>query len=106
VVGAGPQLCDGARGLLWDSVMRGASIGVPGSAALGDAALAPKSLGTADPGVSGLHLAGSPGFPPPPILEVGGGGSRVYMFIGHHCGEVVAQDAGLGRSEHPASDLG
>jgi hypothetical protein len=48
-------------------VRRGAGINVPGSAALGNVAPAPGSLGTVGPGVSGLHLPGSPGIPPPLI---------------------------------------
>jgi hypothetical protein len=45
----------------------GAGINVLGSAALGNVAPTPGSLGTVGPGVSGLHLPGSPGIPPPPI---------------------------------------
>jgi hypothetical protein len=67
VDGAVPQLSDDVGGLLQDLVMRDADIGVPGSATPGNAALAPESLGAVGPGVSGLHLLGSSGFPPPPI---------------------------------------
>jgi hypothetical protein len=52
---------------LWHSVKRNADINVPWSAAPGDAATTPGSLGTAGSRVFGLHLWGSPGFPPPPI---------------------------------------
>jgi hypothetical protein len=67
VDGAGPQLSDDAGGLHWDLVKREADIDAPRSAALGDAAPAPRSLGTTGLGVSGLDLPGSPGFPLPPI---------------------------------------
>jgi hypothetical protein len=66
VDGANPQLSDDIRGLLWDLVRRGANIVDPGSAALGDAAQTLGSSGAAGPGVSGLHLPGSPGFTPLP----------------------------------------
>jgi hypothetical protein len=67
VVGAGPQLGDDTGSLLWDLVMHDTIVVVPGSAVPGDAALAPGSLVAAGPGVSGLYLLGSPGFPSPPI---------------------------------------
>jgi hypothetical protein len=64
VDGVGPQPSDDTRGSLRDMVMHGAGFGVPMSAALGDAALAPGPLGTMGPGVSGLLLPNSPGLPP------------------------------------------
>jgi hypothetical protein len=67
VDGAGPQLSDDVGGLLQDLVKHGAIIDVPRSATSGDAAAAPGFLGTADLGVSELHLPGPPGFPPLPI---------------------------------------
>jgi hypothetical protein len=39
-------------------------------------------------------------------LEEGGGQSRIHVFTGCLHGEVLAQDAGLGRPEHNASDSG
>jgi hypothetical protein len=57
----------GTVGLLRDLVKHGTDIDVPRSSAPSDAALAPGSLGTIGPVVSGLHLSGSLDFPPPPI---------------------------------------
>jgi hypothetical protein len=54
-------------GLIWDLVKHDTGINVPGSAASGDAAPAPGSLGTVGLRVSRLHMTGSPDFPPPPI---------------------------------------
>jgi hypothetical protein len=39
-------------------------------------------------------------------LEAGGGQHGVRVLIGRHRGEVVARGVGLGRLEHPVSDLG
>jgi hypothetical protein len=50
-----------------DWMMRSIDIGTPRSVVLGDATLAPKSLGTLGQGVSGLLLSGSPSFLPLPI---------------------------------------
>jgi hypothetical protein len=65
VVGANPQLGDDARSLLWNLMMRGAS--VPRNSTPGDAAPTPGSSGVVGPRVSELYLAGSPDFPLPPI---------------------------------------
>jgi hypothetical protein len=64
VSGAGPQLGDGAKGLLQDLVKRDTGIDVLKSAAPGDAAPALGCLGTV-----GLRVSRpcSPGFKPPPI---------------------------------------
>jgi hypothetical protein len=67
VEGTNPQLGNDAGSLLWDLVMRDTDAGVPGSAATGDAALTLGSSSVMGPGVSGLYLSGSLGFPPPPI---------------------------------------
>jgi hypothetical protein len=67
VDGAGPQPSDYIRGSLWDLMMRGTYIGVPGSTTPGDVAPAPGSTRVTVPGVSELLLPGSPSFPPPPI---------------------------------------
>jgi hypothetical protein len=67
VDGAGPQLSDDIRGLLWDLVRRGASIDVPGSAAPGDAAPALGSSGIMGSGVTILPLPGFSNFQPAPI---------------------------------------
>jgi hypothetical protein len=67
VDGVNPQPSDDTEGSLWDLVMHGTGISVPRSAASDDAYPAPRSLGVADMGVSGLLLPGSPSFPPPPI---------------------------------------
>jgi hypothetical protein len=61
VVGAGLWLGDDNGSLLQDLVMCGTSTGIPGSTTPGNAAPAPESSGVVDPGVSGLHLSGSPG---------------------------------------------
>jgi hypothetical protein len=47
--------------------VRSTGVGVPRSAAPGDAALAPGSSSATDLEVFGLYLSGSPSFPPPPI---------------------------------------
>jgi hypothetical protein len=55
VGGDGPQLSDDTGGWLWDLVKCGPGIVVLRSAASGDAAPAPGSLGNAGPGLSRLH---------------------------------------------------
>jgi hypothetical protein len=67
VDGVSPSQATTPRGSLWDLVMRGASFGVPESAAPGGAAPAPGSLGVVCLRISRLLLLGSPGFPPSPI---------------------------------------
>jgi hypothetical protein len=64
VGGVGPSQVTTPGGSLWDLVMHGASFGVPESAAPGDAAPAPGSLGAVCLRISRLLLLGSPGFPP------------------------------------------
>jgi hypothetical protein len=66
VDGVEPHPSDDTRGSLRDLVMCGASIDVPRSAALGNAALAPGPLGVVGLGVSALLLPTSPSFPPLP----------------------------------------
>jgi hypothetical protein len=39
-------------------------------------------------------------------LDSARGRGKVYMFVGHRYGEVVARDVGLGPPEHPAPSLG
>jgi hypothetical protein len=63
----GAQLGYGAMGLQQDLVVCGVSVGVAGSAALGDAAPTPGSLSIMSPGVFGLYLSCSPGSLPLPI---------------------------------------
>jgi hypothetical protein len=67
VVGPPPHLGDDAGSSLWDFVLCGTGIGVPGSAIPSDVAPTPGSSSVVGPRISGLHLPGSPGFPPPPI---------------------------------------
>jgi hypothetical protein len=67
VDGAIPRPGNDARGSLWDSVMHGASIGAPRSAALGDVTTTPESSGVTDLVGSRLLLPGSLSFPPLPI---------------------------------------
>jgi hypothetical protein len=67
VDGASPQPGDGNGGSLRNLVMCGIGIGVPGSAALGNVTLAPRSSGAMGQGVSALLLLGSPGFLSPHI---------------------------------------
>jgi hypothetical protein len=64
VDGASPHPGDDTGGSLRDLVMCCTSIGVPESATLGDAALAPGSSSPVGLGVSGLLLLGSLDFPP------------------------------------------
>jgi hypothetical protein len=71
VDGAGPHPGDDTGGSLRDLVMCCTSIGVPESATLGDAALAPGSSSPVGLGVSGLLLLGSLDFPP--CISTGGG---------------------------------
>jgi hypothetical protein len=58
VVDVGPQLGDRAWGLSQDLVVHGIGAGVLRSAALGDAASAPRPLSTFSPGVPGLYMSG------------------------------------------------
>jgi hypothetical protein len=67
VANTGPRLGDGTMSLLQDLVVCGVGVGVPESAALGDATPTAESSSTVSPGVSGLYLPGSPGTMPPPI---------------------------------------
>jgi hypothetical protein len=67
VDGAGPRSCDDAGGLSRNLVVRGVGLGMPGSAAPGDAIPAPESSGAVGPGATGLLLPGSPDSPLPPI---------------------------------------
>jgi hypothetical protein len=67
VADTGPRLGDSLRSLLQDLVVGGASAGVLGGAAPGDAAPAPGSSSTVSLRVSRLYLSGSPGALPPPI---------------------------------------
>jgi hypothetical protein len=67
MVDTDPQLGDSARSLLQDLVVHGTIASILGSAAPGDAALAPGSSSIMSSGVSLLYLPSSPGAPPPPI---------------------------------------
>jgi hypothetical protein len=62
-----PQPRDDTEGSLWDLAMCRAGIGVPVSAATGNAAPTYGPSGAAHPGVSRLLLPGSPGFLTLPI---------------------------------------
>jgi hypothetical protein len=67
VVGAGARIGDDAESMLRDLVMCDTEAGVPRSPASDDVAPAPGSSGAMGLVVSGLHLSGSPGFPPLPF---------------------------------------
>jgi hypothetical protein len=57
------------------------------------------------PGGIRTSPAGLPRLPAPTYrMEAGGRQCGVRVIVGRHRGEFVAQDAGLGRPEHPASD--
>jgi hypothetical protein len=67
VDGAGPWPGNDARGPCRDLVVCGTGLGMPRSAALGDAIPTPESLGTTGPRATGLFLPGSISSPLPPI---------------------------------------
>jgi hypothetical protein len=85
MVGTIPQLGVDVESLLQDMVMHSVGAGVPRSAAPGDTAPAPASSGAVGPGVSGLYLPGSPGFPPSPINK-----RRVGDEAEYSCSRVTA----------------
>jgi hypothetical protein len=67
VDGSSPRPGDDIEGSICDLVMRGAGIGVPGSATPGDVTPVLGSSGAAGPGISGLLLSVCSNFPPLPI---------------------------------------
>jgi hypothetical protein len=66
VADVGPRLGGRAWGLSQDLVVHGSDVGIPGSAALGDATSALRPSSTFSAGVSGLYLSGSFDSPPHP----------------------------------------
>jgi hypothetical protein len=106
VDGAGPWQGDDAGGPLHNLVVCGADLGMPRRTILGDAIPAPDTQVPRDWGQSDCSYGVPSALYLRLLTGVGGGQDRVHVFRGHHHGRVATRDAGLGRLEYPASDLG
>jgi hypothetical protein len=90
VADAGAQLGDSVRSLLQDLVVHDIGTGVLRSAAPGDAGPYPGSLNVVGLGYLDCTCRALLALCPAHQLEVGGGQGIVYVFTGHHHGEVAS----------------
>jgi hypothetical protein len=93
-------------GLLCDLLMHGTGLGMPRSAAPGDAIPSPVSSCVVAPGVAGLPLPGLPAFHPCLSIRGGWRTTQSLRVSRSSSWRGCCKDAGLGGSEPLASDLG